>query len=172
MLVRVITLRFNPVLGSFDDTALRDFLKDKEVLSIRDHFFVKNEAPYLAVLVTYYPHRPETTAPFVAPKKHPDKSWRDLVTTEELPLFNTLRDWRAERSKRDGVPPYVVCTNQQFVVMVKTRPQSLGKLAEIEGFGKAKLEKYGQEILALLHQSPSSDTPSAPHEVGDGRAHA
>ena len=40
MLARVITLRFDPVLSSFDDGPLRDFLKDKEVLSIRDHFFV------------------------------------------------------------------------------------------------------------------------------------
>ncbi len=86
MLARVITLRFDPVLGSFDDGPLRNFLKDKEVLSIRDHFFVKNEVPYLAVLVTYYPHRPETTAPLVAPKKQPDRSWRDLVTAEELPF--------------------------------------------------------------------------------------
>jgi superfamily II DNA helicase RecQ len=68
----------------------------------------------------------------------------------ELPLFNALRDWCAERSKRDGVPPYVICTNRQCAAMVKARPQSLSKLAEIEGFGKAKLEKYGQEILALL----------------------
>jgi hypothetical protein len=35
MLARVITLRFDPVIGSFDDSPLREFLKDKEVLSIR-----------------------------------------------------------------------------------------------------------------------------------------
>jgi superfamily II DNA helicase RecQ len=64
-----------------------------------------------------------------------------------------------------------VCTNRQFAAMVQARPQSLSKLAEIEGFGKAKLEKYGQEILALLRQSPAPDTPSAPHEMSDGRAH-
>ena len=50
MLARVITLRFDSVIGSFDDGPLREFLKDKEVLSIRDHFFVKNEVPYLTVL--------------------------------------------------------------------------------------------------------------------------
>ena len=41
-LVRIFTLRFNRVPGRFDDEELRDFLKDKEVLSIRDHFFVKD----------------------------------------------------------------------------------------------------------------------------------
>ncbi len=168
MLARVITLRFNPVRSSFDDGPLRDFLKDKEVLSIRDHFFVKHEVPYLAVLVTYYPHSPETPASPAPAQKPAEPSWRDLVTAEALPLFNTLRDWRAERGKRDGVPPYVVCTNRQFAAMVQARPQSLSGLAEIEGFGKAKLDKYGQEILGLLRQSPAPDPPAAVPEMHHG----
>jgi len=38
MLVRMMTLKFNPVLDQFDDAALQDYLKDKEILSIKDHF--------------------------------------------------------------------------------------------------------------------------------------
>ena len=78
-----------------------------------------------------------------------------------MPLFNALRDWRAERSKRDGVPPYLICTNKQLVAMIKTRPRSLGKLGEIEGIGKAKLEKYGQELLSMLSMPPGSGFRSA-----------
>jgi ATP-dependent DNA helicase RecQ len=176
MLMRVITLRFDPVTSSFDDAPVRDFIKDKEVLAIRDHFFMKNEVPYLVVLVTYDLRQPETAAPTTSPRNQPDMSWRTQVSAEELPLFNALRDWRTERSKREGVPPYVICTNRQFAAMVKARPQSLGKLAEIEGFGKAKLEKYGQDILALLTRTPfqaSQTTTVSEHEAsGDDRAHA
>lgn len=67
MFVRVMTLRFDAVIGSFDDSPLRDFLKDKEVLSIRDHFFIKNEVPYLVVLITYAAQRPEAPATVGAP---------------------------------------------------------------------------------------------------------
>jgi hypothetical protein len=35
MLTRVITRRFNRVLDGFDDASLRDFIKDKEVISVR-----------------------------------------------------------------------------------------------------------------------------------------
>ena len=45
MLVRVFTLHFSSPLGGFDDGELRDFIKDKEVLSIREHFFVRDELP-------------------------------------------------------------------------------------------------------------------------------
>jgi hypothetical protein len=42
MLARVITLRFDTVLGSFDDVPLRDFRKDKEVFAVREHFLSSN----------------------------------------------------------------------------------------------------------------------------------
>ena len=142
MLTRVITLRFDPILGAFDDGPLREFLKDKEVLSIRDHFFVKHEVPYLAVLVTYDLYRPEAAAPAVDFREQRDGSWRTLVTAADVLLFNALRDWRAERSKREGVPPYVICTNRQFAAMVQARPQSLAKLGAIEGIGCAPHRAY------------------------------
>ena len=53
MQIRVLTLKFSCVLDGFDDEPLREFVKDKEVLSIHDHFFVKDGSPYLVDLVTY-----------------------------------------------------------------------------------------------------------------------
>ena len=111
---------------------------------------VRNEVPYLAVLVTYG-SQPRSAEPAPADKaRSRDASWRALVSDEDLPLFNALRDWRAERAQRDGVPPYLICTNRQLAEMVSGRPQSMSKLGAIDGIGKAKLENYGQDLLALL----------------------
>jgi hypothetical protein len=110
MLVRVFTLQFNTLLAGFDDGPLRDFIKDKEVLSIRDHFFIKNDIAYLALIVTYLPTRAEAATHVADSDGRKKESWRELVKPEDIPLFNTLRDWRAERCKKDGLPPYVICT--------------------------------------------------------------
>jgi len=173
MLARVITLHFNAVLGGFDDTPLREFLTDKDVLAIREHFFIRHDVPYLAMIVTYtLPHLTSPAAP-AAPAHQPEPSWRALVTPEEVPLFNTLRDWRLERSKQEGVPPYVVCTNKMLAAIVKARPQSLTQLGSIEHFGKAKLEKYGRELLPILttasHRQPSTP-PATPNGSTDDTA--
>ena len=85
--------------------------------------------------------------------------WRAQVAEAEIPLYDALRDWRAERARRDGVAPYMVCTNQQLAAMIKARPQSMAKLGTIDGIGKAKLEKYGQEILALLAWPRGASAP-------------
>ena len=149
MPARVVTLRFDPVLEAFDDGPLQGLLRAKDVLTIRDHFFIRNEVPYLAVVVTNS-LPPPLAEPAVSGKgRGRDSSWRAQVSEEDLPLFNALRDWRAERARRDGVPPYVICTNKQLAAMVNARPGSLSGLGAIEGIGKAKLDNYGQELLAF-----------------------
>jgi superfamily II DNA helicase RecQ len=64
-------------------------------------------------------------------------------------LFNILRDWRSQRCKKDGVPPYIVFTNLQLAMIVKKRPQSTSELTQIEGIGKGKAQKYGEEVLSI-----------------------
>ena len=38
MFVRILTLRFDDALGTFDDSPVQELLKDKEVVAIREHF--------------------------------------------------------------------------------------------------------------------------------------
>lgn len=157
-------MRFNGLLDGFDDAPLRDFTKDKEVISVRDHFFVRNEQPYLAVVVNYTlkPIATEAVAKSGQEKRR-EESWRQYVAEADIPLFNALRDWRLERSKQDGVPPYVICTNRQLGAIVAGRAQTLAKLGEVEGFGQAKLERYGADVLAVLARKetePPLGTPT------------
>ena len=53
MRVRLFTFRYSATLGGFDDTALREFIRDKEVLSFREHFFAVNEVPHLACVLIW-----------------------------------------------------------------------------------------------------------------------
>lgn len=150
MLVKVFSFTFNSALGGFDDEPMRDFMKDKEIVSIRDHLFVRNEIPYLTLVVKYFPFRQEVAAP--TSSKQGDKrddSWKELLTKADMGFFNLLRDWRSVRCKKDGVPPYVLLTNRQLAEVVKHKPQSLSELMKIDGIGKAKADKYGDEILKI-----------------------
>ena len=61
-----------------------------------------------------------------------------------------LRAWRLERSKADGVPPYVVFHDSVLHQIAEVRPGSLGELSQIAGVGPAKLDRYGDELLAVL----------------------
>ena len=56
------------------------------------------------------------------------------------------------RSKADGVPPYVVFHDRVLHEIADARPTSVGELAQIAGVGPAKLERYGDEVLALIER--------------------
>jgi DNA helicase II / ATP-dependent DNA helicase PcrA len=69
---------------------------------------------------------------------------------EWTPDAQRLREWRLERARADGVPPYVVFHDSVLHQIAAQRPSSLGELAQISGVGPAKLERYGEDVLAAL----------------------
>jgi superfamily II DNA helicase RecQ len=165
MQVRVFTLRFNPATEAFEESAVSQFLADKEVCSIHDHFFVKDDTPYLTLVVCYRPSAlPPPRPDAQGAGRQRDESWRESLAKEDWPLFNRLREWRAERAKADGVPPYVISNNRQLAEVVKVRPDTLAALGAIEGFGAAKLKKYGKDLLALI----AGAGPRSPPEIEGG----
>jgi superfamily II DNA helicase RecQ len=157
MLIRIITLRFSAALDGFDDSPLTEFIKDKSVVSLKEHFFIRNETPYLAVVVIYEPVL-EMPPPKTGKPRQQDESWRALLSDADMPLFDSLRSWRGERCKKEGIPPYVICNNKELAKIAVARPQSLSQLMQVEGFGKGKADKYGEEMLALLKHDDGTAT--------------
>jgi len=66
------------------------------------------------------------------------------------PGFDALREWRLERAKADEVPAYVVFHNATLAEIAERRPRTLSELAAVPGVGPAKLERYGEDLLAAL----------------------
>ena len=66
------------------------------------------------------------------------------------PGFDALREWRLERAKADEVPAYVVFHNATLVEIAERKPRTLAELASVPGVGPAKLERYGEDLLAAL----------------------
>ncbi len=73
-------------------------------------------------------------------------------------LFEALRGWRAERAKGLGQPAYCVFTDATLTALAEQRPGSVAELVKIPGIGQSKLDKYGEEVLALV----SAGDPQSP----------
>jgi ATP-dependent DNA helicase RecQ len=66
------------------------------------------------------------------------------------PLVEELRAWRSRRAREDGVPAYVVLHDATLRELAASRPRSTAELAAVKGVGPAKLDRYGEELLAVL----------------------
>jgi DNA helicase-2/ATP-dependent DNA helicase PcrA len=66
------------------------------------------------------------------------------------PLVDALKAWRRQRAQADGVPAYVVLHDSTLAEIAARSPRSLFELGRVKGMGPTKLERYGDEILAVL----------------------
>ena len=71
----------------------------------------------------------------------------------DAPLFETLRAWRSETAREQGVPAYVILHDRSLRELSALRPTSLGQLSGIPGIGAAKLERYGERLLQVIASS-------------------
>jgi ATP-dependent DNA helicase RecQ len=76
----------------------------------------------------------------------------DLAPADEA-LFQRLRSWRSDTAKAQAVPAYVILHDRTLRELAELRPTSHGLLAGITGMGSAKIDHYGEELLALIRDA-------------------
>ena len=69
------------------------------------------------------------------------------------PLFDRLKEWRKRRAQADGVPAYVVFHDRTLAEIAEREPGDRSALASIGGVGPVKLERYADEVLAVVGSS-------------------
>ncbi|MBS3803274.1 MAG: DNA helicase RecQ [Oleiphilaceae bacterium] len=73
---------------------------------------------------------------------------RDRIT--DPTGWEALRACRKALADEQGVPPYVIFHDTTLFDILEQRPASLAQLADINGVGRAKLERYGEAFLSAL----------------------
>ena len=73
------------------------------------------------------------------------------LTGEQEATLARLKAWRTAQAAARAVPPYIIAHDQMLREVVLRRPASHDELRAIKGFGPAKVDTYGDELLALLN---------------------
>ena len=66
------------------------------------------------------------------------------------PYEGALREWRSGVAKRESLPAYVVLNDSELAGIAAIRPGTLAELARCRGIGPIRLERWGDELLAVL----------------------
>ncbi len=79
----------------------------------------------------------------------------------DLALWEALRSWRSERAAEQKQPAFCVFTDATLAVIASKRPATLSQLRQVPGVGAAKLERFGDSVLAMLNDVPPARAASA-----------
>lgn len=74
----------------------------------------------------------------------------DCPASYDEELYDRLRAWRLARAAQDGVPAFVVFTDATLQLVAEHRPDSEAALLRLSGVGRTKLERYGDDVLAVV----------------------
>ncbi|AFQ42929.1 DNA helicase RecQ [Desulfosporosinus meridiei] len=72
------------------------------------------------------------------------------VESEEVSLFEKLRELRRELAIRENLPPYLIFADSTLREMAQICPMDHGAMISVSGVGERKLEKYGNEFLEVI----------------------
>ena len=97
----------------------------------------------------------------VALRREPERAAREArgskrsAAASDLPadasdLFERLRAWRGAEARAQGKPAYVVFADATLRGIAILKPETHEALTEISGIGEAKLERYGDAVLAVV----------------------
>ncbi|NLL29240.1 MAG: AAA family ATPase [Bacteroidales bacterium] len=127
--------------------------------------FLRNNFDIHGVLKVRY--LTEESFKFVSNKKNA-KSFDNI---EHIELYYILKAWRDETAENSGLERYRILPNASLEEMANKLPTSIPELAKVKGFGKKKIDYFGNDLVKIIakycidRNLKSIDFPSEPEEI-------
>ncbi len=84
-------------------------------------------------------------------KEKPKKARKTVIDgTTNIELFELLRELRNQIAQEKGLIHYQIFSQKALYAMCETLPTNKKELLEVNGFGKTRVEKYGNQILQII----------------------
>ena len=145
MKVKIFKIRIDEQFIHSDQKLLDNFLDSNNILQF-ESAFVKNEEYWSVIL--YYEEL-KSLVKESKPEKFSAENETEL-SSDEVKILDSLKLWRSEKAREQSLPVYFIATNKELFSIAKYKPANKEELLDIKGFGKHKIENYGEEIIGIL----------------------
>ncbi|PXW18213.1 HRDC domain-containing protein [Chryseobacterium sp. CBTAP 102] len=147
MRVKIFKIRLPEEFLYKDQKMLDDFLEGNEIMKVETAFV--SEEKYWSVIL-YFEDLKLAKSTVKESKAIKYSAENDLLNTDEEKILDALKLWRSEKAREHNLPTYFIASNKELISVAKYKPAKKEELLEIKGFGKHKIENYGEEILEIL----------------------
>lgn len=147
MRVKIFKIRLPEEFLYKDQKMLDDFLEGNEIMKVETAFV--SEEKYWSVIL-YFEDLKLAKSTVKESKAIKYSAENDLLNADEEKILDALKLWRSEKAREHNLPTYFIASNKELISVAKYKPAKKEELLEIKGFGKHKIENYGEEILEIL----------------------
>src|SRR5688500_9569991 len=85
-----------------------------------------------------------------------------VAAGDRSPLSNALRAWRTERARADEIAPFIVFHDSTSGAVAGRRRRTSPERRRVAGIGPLKLDRYGEEIVAIVTGTDGSTPDEGP----------
>ena len=71
-------------------------------------------------------------------------------------VFEALKKWRASTARASGIPAFVICHDTTLAAVAEAQPRDRQSLLDLPGMGPVKVDRYGEDLLAVVAASRAS----------------
>ncbi len=154
MKVKVFNIRPHELYLEYDQQLVNEFLDSVEVIETAISF-VNERVDYWSMIIQYdeknEPEPQSENIEFERPSTIKTKYSRSHLNEEELEMAKKIKQWRDEKASEASLPVYMILSNADIYSAIKEMPIDFLELYSVYGFGRKKIEKYGKEIISMLH---------------------
>ena len=80
-------------------------------------------------------------------------------------LFNILKDLRKKTAKKIGLPPAILFMENSLVDMANQYPINMQEMAQVQGVGQGKANKYGKEFIETIKEYVEENNIIRPQDI-------
>lgn len=136
---------------------LNSFCAQHRVLTVEKQFVDLGAESYWSICVTTIEGNTQGMSK-LSDNKRERIDYKEVLSERDFALYAQLRNLRKSLSEQEGVPAYALFTNEQLAAIVTRRVNTELELAQIEGIGKARQEKYGKVFIEGLQSARKVQT--------------
>lgn len=139
MQIKIISV---PVVGGEDmNDMLNAFLRSHKVIKVEKQLVQNEGTACWSFCVSYLNDQADTA------RVREKKDYQALLDSAAFERFNRYRNLRKQLAQQEGVPPYVIFTDDELAEMAKETELTAASIQAIKGIGSKKVEKYGAVFL-------------------------
>ena len=147
MQIKIISV---PVIGGEAlNEELNDFLRSKKIVQVDQRLVAEPGGAVWSFSIRYT----EDHSPFNKSREKVD--YREVLSEAEFKRFSALRVIRKKLAQDEGMPAYVVFTDEELAEMAKPELLTAAEIKKIKGIGEKKVEKYSAHFINQANDEKS-----------------